>query len=433
MTALPERSHKMQEKAAKVDESTMMQAMDAATADVNHLPGCVAVVIDKNGETLFQHASGKRGACTSEAMTLDNVFWLASCTKMVCGIAALQLVEQGNLCLDDADSLERIAPELKNIRILKGFDSNGRPELIEKKTRITLRMLLSHTAGFGYSYFNSKAFTYGLPLGNDEVDGYSASVLNQPLLHEPGTDWEYGVGIDWAGTMIERVSGMSLNEYLQTHIFAPLNLHHISMLPTPQMRAQLAFMNRKSSGPDNSSKCLPCEHPMRRPLVTPLCEQSSVYNSAGAGLFARPTEYAQIISVLLNDGVHAPTGNRILTSRSIAEAFTNQIPDFPNFGRKGIVSQRPLDTNDIPDFYHQPGNPPQGWGLTFMLTLHEGQTGRGGNTAWWAGLPNCYWWADREHGVGGILASQILPFAGEWLLLLVFLLLLLLLLSCSRT
>lgn len=413
MADIPYRPHEMEGKSPHVDVSAMTQAMDAVTADVNKVPGCVAVVVDRTGKTLFQHASGRRGSLTNEPMTLEHVFWIASCTKMVCGIAALQLVEQGKLSLDDPDMLERLAPELKTVRVLKGFDSSGRPELIEKETRITLRMLLSHTAGFGYTFFNSKVHAYGFPLGNDELDGYSASVLNQPLLREPGTDWEYGVGVDWAGTLIERVSGLTLNEYLQTHIFAPLNIHHISMFPTPQMRAQLAHMNHKTSDPANGTKCQPCAHPHRRPLVTPVNEQGSVYNSGGAGLFARPTDYAQIISVLLNDGVHAPTGNRILSSKTIQEAFTNQIPEMPQFGRKGIVSPKPYYSNDIPDFYPQPGDPPQGWGLTFMLTLHEGQTGRAGNTAWWAGLPNCFWWADRERGVGGIVASQIMPFGGK--------------------
>ena len=93
--------------------------------------------------------------------------------------------------------------------------------------------------------------------------------------------------------------------------------------------------------------------------------------------------------------------------------FTNQIPQFPDFGRQSISTARPELTNTIPDLYPQPAEQPQGWGLTFMLTIHEGATGRGKNTGWWAGLPNLFWWCDREQGVAGIIASQILPFAGE--------------------
>lgn len=81
-------------------------------------------------------------------MTLDSIFWIASCTKMIAGIAAMQLVEQGELKLDDADLAEKLAPELKRAKILKGFGEDGKPNLVEKKNRITLRMLLSHTGMF---------------------------------------------------------------------------------------------------------------------------------------------------------------------------------------------------------------------------------------------------------------------------------------------
>ena len=205
---------------------------------------------------------------------------------------------------------------------------------------------------------------------------------------------------------------MCLNEYFQTHIFAPINLHHISMFPSPQMRNQLAHMHQKTQTPEGP-KIYIRDHLYRRPLIIPPAEIPSVYNSAGGGCFGRPTDYVQIIATLLNDGLSPTTHKRILSKESVAEMFTNQIPQFPDFGRKYIKAAKVQYTNDIPQLYAQPPEQPQGWGLTFMLTLHEGATGRGRNTAWWADLPNLFWWADRENGVGGIIASQILPFAGE--------------------
>jgi hypothetical protein len=95
--------------------------------------------------------------------------------------------------------------------------------------------------------------------------------------------------------------------------------------------------------------------------------------------------------------------------------FTNQIPSMPNFARNPIAAAIPELTNPIQELYPQPKDQEQGWGLTFMLTIHEGATGRGRNTGWWAGLPNLFWWADRENGVGGMVASQIVPFGGEFL------------------
>ncbi len=122
--------------------------IDETTSDPNKIPGCVAVVVDKSGKTLFQHASGTRGADTKEPMTLDSVFWIASCTKMIGGIAAMQLVEQGKLALDDADLVEKHCPELKHVKIIRGIDKNGKAETVDKKNRITLRMLLNHTGKF---------------------------------------------------------------------------------------------------------------------------------------------------------------------------------------------------------------------------------------------------------------------------------------------
>jgi hypothetical protein len=98
----------------------------------------------------------------------------------------------------------------------------------------------------------------------------------------------------------------------------------------------------------------------------------------------------------------------------VDEMFSNQIPSMPDFGREPIQAATPELTNEIPQLYPQPPEQPQGWGLTFMLTIHEGATGRGRNTGWWAGLPNLFWWADREKGVGGMIASQIVPFAGKF-------------------
>lgn len=120
------------------------KTMDETTSDPNKIPGCVAVVVDKSGKTLFSHASGKRGADTDDPMTLESVFWIASCTKMIGGIAAMQLVEQGRLALDDADQVEHYCPELKHVKIVKKVEG-GKVETVPKKNRITLRMLLNHT------------------------------------------------------------------------------------------------------------------------------------------------------------------------------------------------------------------------------------------------------------------------------------------------
>lgn len=154
------------------------------------VPGMVFVSVDKKGQTLVNHASGNIGLDTQKPMTLDTVFWIASCTKMITGIAAMQLVEQGKLALDDAELVGKIAPELKQVKVL-GDDL----KLHERNKDITLRMLLNHTAGFGYTFFNQKLTQYGRPTGIDEFSGDVEDLLNAPLVNQPGETWEYGVSV----------------------------------------------------------------------------------------------------------------------------------------------------------------------------------------------------------------------------------------------
>lgn len=203
------------------------------------------------------------------------------------------------------------------------------------------------------------------------------------------------------------------------------------MFPTEDMKNRLAYMHQRR----HDGSLIPRDHLLRKPLVVEASEASSVFNSGGAGCFSTPSDYSrmckksqsyhksancgeEIIATLLNDGVSPTTGARILNKTTVDDMFTNQIPDFPNFGRQGIPDAKPELTNAIPDIYPVPGNSPQGWGLTFMLSI-GGVTGRSKGTGFWAGLPNCWWWCDREQGVGGIVCSQILPFAdakvlGAW-------------------
>ncbi len=236
---------------------------------------------------------------------------------------------------------------------------------------------------------------------------------------------------------------MSLNDYFQKHIFQPLGITNISMFPNDDMKSRLAHMHARA--PDGTLR--EREHLLRRPLIVDGDDIGRTYNSAGAGCFAQPSEYCskhshplanpppsptpyahprhtktnlnpaatapELLATLLNDGLSPTTNKRILQAQTVQQMFTNQIPQFPDFGRNPIPAVKPELTNPIPELYPQPPEQPQGWGLTFMLTLHPGATGRGKSTGWWAGLPNLFWWCDREGGVAGIIASQILPFAGE--------------------
>lgn len=158
-------------------------AVDSAEGGV---PGISAVVFDKAGRELFMHAAGTRGASSTEPLTPEHVFWIASCTKMVTALSVMQLVESGRLSLDDGEQLERLCPELKAVQVLR---DDGKLE--PKRSRITLRMLLTHTSGFGYSFFNERLRDYGYPAGIDEFSGRVEDV-NTPLTFHPGEGWQYG-------------------------------------------------------------------------------------------------------------------------------------------------------------------------------------------------------------------------------------------------
>ncbi|RMZ82559.1 hypothetical protein DV738_g1458, partial [Chaetothyriales sp. CBS 135597] len=343
--------------------SNITSALNAACVDSDKgIPGLVAVAIGKDGKELYAHAAGKRGFGSSEPMTLDSIFWIASCTKMITGIACMQLVEQGKLALDDADQVAQLCPEIKNLSVLQ---PDGK--LVPAKRGITLRMLLSHTAGFGYTFFHDGLRDYSKPIGYDEFSGHIKDLI-QPLVHQPGEGWQYGVGIDWAGICLERTTNLSLNEYFQRNIFQPLDIKNISLFPSAEMKANLAYMNQRS--PDGQLQAR--DHLLHRPLVVESQQDiETCVNSGGAGAFAQPREYCQILATLLNDGTSPITGAQILKKETVDLMFQNQIPNFPAFSRQGIPPAKPDLTNAIPDLY--PGKH-QGWGLTFMLS--DGITGR---------------------------------------------------------
>ncbi|KAL4915995.1 beta-lactamase/transpeptidase-like protein [Aspergillus aurantiobrunneus] len=383
--------------------SRLRGIVDNACVDqTSGIPGATVIVVDKDGSELFAHSAGKRGTGSQEPMTLDNIFWIASCTKMLVGVACMQLVEQGILNLDDGEQTENLCPELKTLQVLLPDGT-----LEEKKRAITLRMLLTHTAGFGYTFFNDRLRQWSYPAGVDEFSGRIEDVT-LPLLFQPGEGWEYGVGIDWAGVALQRATGLTLNAYLQRHIFQPLGITDMSMIPSQELRRRLAYMSFRS--PDGTLR--PRDHLLRAPLVVDPnneAEVARIFNSGGAGMFAKPQDYCKVLAVLLNDGTCPRTGTKLLRKETVDEMFRNQISHFPNYSRQSIPASKPDLTNAIPELYPVPGDPPQGWGLTFMLS-NGGATGRSTATAHWAGLANLWWWADREKGVAGIVCTQILPF-----------------------
>jgi len=395
-------------------QQAVQSSLDGVTNDkATGVAGLVFVAVDKSGEQIAACASGKKGLDSADPMTLDTVFWIASCTKLLATMACMQAVEQGLLKLDDHKQVYDLCPELEKVKVLKDDGT-----LVEKERDITLRMLLTHTAGFGYEFFNPKLRDYGRPVGFDVFHADIKDILRMPLVHQPGSTWEYGINIDWAGIVLERATGTRLNDWIQKNICVPLGLDAVNMFPTPDMKRELASMHQR--WPGSNGPCEVRDHMYREPLLAEAAEEKArIFNSGGAGAFAKPTDYVQVLAALLNDGKSPKTGAQILKAETVNEMFNNQIPDMPNFARVGIPAAKPEQTNPAPELYPQESNPPQGWGLSFFITQAPGATGRGANTAWWAGIANLFWWCDREKGVAGMIASQIMPFGdphvmGQW-------------------
>ncbi len=216
------------------------------------VPGVVAMATDRRGN-IYEGAAGKRVLGQDADMTTDSVFAIFSTTKAITGTAVLQLVEEGRLDLDAP--AETYAPEIGEAQVLEGFDADGKPRLRAPKRAVTTRMLLLHTAGFGYDFFNERYNRLAKEHGQPSVITSSKAALGTPLLFDPGEDWEYGSNIDWAGQVVEGVTGKRLGEVMQERIFAPLGMSSTAFTLTAGMRARLAAMHQREG--DGSLKPLP--------------------------------------------------------------------------------------------------------------------------------------------------------------------------------
>ena len=352
-----------------------------------HVPGVVAMATDRNG-TIYEGAAGKRVLGADADMTTDSVFAIWSTTKAITGTAVLQLAEEGRVDLDAP--AKTYAPDIGKLQVLDGFDAAGQPKLRAPKRDITTRMLLLHTAGLGYDIFNEHYLRLTQEHGQPGVATASKAALNTPLLFDPGEQWEYGSNIDWAGQVVEGVAGKRLGEVMQERIFAPLGMADTAFTMTPSMRSRLARTHQREA--DGS--------------LTPLNDfelpQEPEVHMGGHGLYSTVGDYCRFIRMWLNDG--AGEVGRVLKRETVLMAEKNGLGEMKIKGLPGVI---PSLSNDAEFF---PGQS-KSWALTFMVNDVEAPTGRPAGALAWAGLANLFYWIDRQNGIGGFWATQILPFA----------------------
>src|ERR1700742_4068259 len=202
-------------------------------SDAKEIPGVVAIAANGK-DVIYQGAFGKRDLSKDDPMTTDSVFWIASMTKAVTAAGAMQLVEQGKLSLDEP--IGKLLPDLASPQVLEGFDAKGEPKLRPAKGTITLRHLMTHTAGFAYDMWNGDMVKYLEKTGTPGIITCQNAALKTPIMSDPGTRWEYGTNIDFVGKAVEAASGKKLDAYLRDHMFKPLGMNDTGFKISDDMR-----------------------------------------------------------------------------------------------------------------------------------------------------------------------------------------------------
>jgi methyl acetate hydrolase len=352
------------------------------------VPGVVAGVTDRRS-TLYLGAAGSRDLGTGEPMTTDTVMAVFSTTKAITGTTVLQLVEEGKLDLDAPAS--EYAPALGEVQVLDGFADDGQPVLRAPRSAITTKQLLLHTAGFGYDFFNEQYLRMATEHGQPSIVTASRRALQTPLLFDPGTQWEYGSNIDWAGQVVEAITGKRLGEVMAERVFEPLGMTDTAFTLNQSTRPRLASVHQRQA--DGSLQ--------HTGFVLPEPE----VDLGGHGLLSTVPDYLRFLRMWLNDGA-AESGEQVLEPETVRMAEANHLGDLKIKALPGVI---PPLSNDAEFF---PGMS-KSWGYTFMINEEDAPTGRPAGSLAWAGLANLYYWIDRRNGIAGFWGTQILPFADD--------------------
>src|SRR4051795_10255262 len=354
--------------------------------DASEIPGVVAMAGTGN-DVIYQGAFGKRDLAKDDAMTADSVFWIASMTKAITTAAGMQLVEQGKLSLDEP--IGKMLPDLASPQVLEGFDASGEPKLRAAKKPITLRHLMTHTAGFAYDMWNGDIGKYLEKTGTPGIISCQHAALKTPVMTDPGTRWEYGTNIDFVGKAVEAASGKKLDAYMRENLFTPLGMNDTGFRITDSMRQRLVGMHAR--GEDGALAPIPFE-----------MEQAPEFHMGGGGLYGTAADYIKFTQMILNQG--RGNGNQILRPETVALMSQNHIGDL-TMGK--MQTMAPMYTNDVdlyPDIVKK-------WGLSFLINTAKTAEGRSASSLAWAGLANTYFWIDPARNVAGVILMQLLPFA----------------------
>lgn len=368
--------------AARPSVAGLEETLSSAVAR-GDIPGGLVVMATTKDGTLYQGAFGKADTAHDRPMAVDAIFRIASMTKPVTSVAAMQLIQQGRFTLDDP--AEKYLPELAGLSVFESFDAaSGAYKVRPAAGKITIRHLFTHTSGLGYG-FTSPTVRDFKPR---EGETYAAG----PLMFEPGTDWLYGTSTDWLGRLVEKVSGQSLEEYFHDHIFAPLQMHDTFYNVPEAKQARVVTVHQRKDGAADGAVTEQPNQP-RLPVTT--------FNGGG-GLNSTAGDYIRFVRMLLDGG--ELDGAQVLSPAAVSLMAKNQIG---SVGARAIRTALPASSMDF-SFINDGRDK---WGLGFLITMVDVPGKRSVGSLSWGGIDNTYFWIDRTRGVGGVVMMQFLPFA----------------------
>jgi len=362
--------------------SELNRVIDEAVARQD-LPFAVAMTANANGVT-WSGAAGE--AAPGKTAALDTVFRIFSMTKAVGSTAAMILMDRGQL--KPETTVESVLPEFAEIKLLEGFDANGKPKLRAPKVKATARHLATHTSGFVYEFWNADMPRYMEATGAPTILSGLKVALNYPLLFEPGERWDYGIGIDWLGQMVEKIDGRRIDQFCKEEIFDPLGMNDTRCEVEPHMAARLAGVSiRGEDGKFAPFDLAPPSHP-------------EVYGM-GHALYSTAPDYMRFLRMYLNKG--QLDGKRILSAAGVDSMLANQIGSTPIPRMKTVAPAITADTEFFP-------GKRKSHSMAFMRFDEDIPGMRHAGSQAWAGVLNSHYWFDPKAGLAGLLMTQSLPF-----------------------
>lgn len=348
------------------------------------VPFAVAMVGDRGGVRW----SGSAGeARPGMAAASDTIFRIYSMTKAVGSTAAMILMDRGKL--DPDTPVAEILPEFVNKQVLEGFDAEGKPLMRPPRKEATVRHLATHTSGLTYEYWNSELQRYMESTGQPSIVSGLREGLDYPLMFDPGDRWEYGIGIDWLGQVVEKVDGRTIDDFCRDELFVPLGMQDTRFEAEPDMAPRLSSVHvRGEDGLFAEFELAPPSRP--------------AFYGMGHALYSTALDYMRFLRMYLNKG--QLDGHRILSEAGLVRLLANQIGDTPTALLRTAVPQISVDA----EFF--PGRK-KSQSMGFQRIDEDVPGMRSAGSQFWAGVCNTHFWFDPNKDVIGIIMTQMLPFA----------------------